>query len=56
MWIVTTVFDRAYLSGLVFILPRYCMTYRLKYVEIIFIHLVMWILDITIKYSGPKKI
>ena len=56
MWLVATIFDRADLNGLVFILPRYCTTHRLKYVEIIFIHLVMWILDITIKYSGPKKI
>ena len=56
MWLVATVFDRAYLDGLVFILPRYCMTHRLKYIEIIFIHLVMWVLDITVKYGRPEKI
>ena len=56
MWLVATVFDRAYLICLVFILPRYCMTHRLKYIEIIFTHLVRWVLDIAEKYGRPKKI
>ena len=31
------------------------MTCRLKYTEIIFIHLFMWVLDITLKYRRPRK-
>ena len=31
------------------------MTHRLKYTEIILIHLFMWVLDITLKYSRPRK-
>ena len=31
------------------------MTCRLKYTEIIFIHLFMWALDITLKYRRPRK-
>ena len=53
--LVATVADRTYLSVLVSILPRYCMTHSLKYTEIIFIHLFMWALDITLKYRRPRK-
>ena len=30
------------------------MTHRLKYAEVIFIHLFLWVLDITLKYRTRK--